>query len=157
VLLLETARTLTFNSQDHRNIAHSFATDGFAPFKSESISRGSRLFSTTISLRSNASERTTFSVLELLLVQKCHGTRTPSSIHSCVSCSSSPSACLHVMPYRKAFLPSTLALATFPLLPGSCTRKGTMACPCARSSVFASRTRETRRSMCRCPAAIISR
>src|SRR5712692_6836151 len=80
------------------------------------------------------------------LVQKSHGMQTPSSICSCVNCSSSRSACLHMMPSREAFSPSmptsSLALATFPLFPCSCTLKATMDCvpvECAASELFASR------------------
>lgn len=53
---------------DNCDITLGFATDGFTPFKSGSIPRGSFLFSTTISLQSNASERTF--VLGSYLVQK---------------------------------------------------------------------------------------
>ena len=66
------------------------------------------------------------------------------------------------MPSRDTFSPSTptssLALAIFLLFPCSCITKGHngFASPveCVASSLFASPTRETRHSTCRCPAAI---
>src|SRR6266850_176361 len=48
--------------------------------KGGNIPHGFSLFSTTISLQSNASKRTTFFALGSYLVQKSHGMQTPSSI-----------------------------------------------------------------------------
>src|SRR5216684_6989884 len=117
MLLLETRCTLTITSQI---IVISDSTSPLMAsllLKSGNIPHGSFSFSTTISLQRNTSERTTFFVLESYLVQKSHGMQTPSSIHSCMNCSSSRSACLHMMPSREAFSPSmptsSLALATF--------------------------------------------
>src|SRR5258708_27833780 len=125
MLLLESRCTLTITSRIIV-ISHSaLPLTASLLLKSGNIPHGSSLFLTTISLQRNASERTTFFVLGSYLVQKSHGMQTPSSIHSCVNCSSSRSACLHMMPYREAFSPSmptsSLALATFPLFPCSCT------------------------------------
>jgi hypothetical protein len=164
VLLLETGRTLTITSQIIMTLHSALPPTGLLLLKSGSIPRGSSSSSTTISLQMNASERTTFFVLGSYLVQKSHKMRTPSSIRSCMNCSSLWSACLHMMPSREAFSPSTptslLALATFPLFPCSSTWKDTMACvpiECVASSVFAPRTCKTRCSTCRCPATIILR
>ena len=130
--------------------------------KSRSILCGSSSFSTTISLQSNASERITFFVLGLYLVQKSHGTQTLSSICLCVNYSNSQSVCLHMMPSREAFLPSTpmslLALVTFLWFPCLCTWKDTMACApvkCAASLLFAPQTHKTRHCTCHCPTIII--
>src|SRR6266849_5926451 len=119
VLLLVTRRTLTITS---RIIVISHLASPLTAsllLRSKSIPRGSSSFSTTISLQTNASKRTTFFVLGSYLVQKNHGTQTPSSICSCVNCSSSQSAFLHTIPSREAFSPSmptsSLALVIFPL------------------------------------------
>src|SRR6266478_1745159 len=91
--------------------------------KSGSIPCGSSSFSTTISLQMNASERIILFVLGSYLVQKSHRMQTFSSIRSWVNCASLRSACLHMMPSREAFSPSTptslLALVTFLLSPCS--------------------------------------
>src|SRR5258707_6851032 len=108
LLLLETGRTLTITSRIIV-ISHSASPPTASLLlKSGNIPRGSSSFSTTISLQRNASERTTFFVSGSYLVQKSHGMQTPSSIRSCVNCSSSRSACLHMMPSREAFSPSML-------------------------------------------------
>src|SRR5216684_1222334 len=125
MLLLETRCTLTITSQIIVILHLALPLMASLLLKSRNILHGSSSFSTTISLQRNASERTTFFVLGSYLVQKSHRMQTPSSICLCMNCSSSRSACLHMMPSQEAFSPSmptsSLALATFPLFPCSCT------------------------------------
>src|SRR5712691_1120456 len=83
--------------------------------KSGSIPHGSSSFSTTISLQTNASKRTTSSVLGSYPVQKSHGTQTPSSIRSCENCLSLHLVCLHTMPSRTASSPS-MPMSSLPLV-----------------------------------------
>src|SRR6266849_5308325 len=103
VLLLVTGRTLTITFWIIV-ISHSASPlTASLLLRSGSIPRGSSSFSTTISLQTNASKKTTFFVLGSYQVQKSHGTQTPSSIHSCVNCSSLRSAFLHMMPSKRLF------------------------------------------------------
>jgi hypothetical protein len=151
VLSLETRRyphNYFSDHRDHRTRLRPPTVSLLLTKKAEGYRVGSSSFSTAISLQRNASpKRTTFHALGsgMYLGPKSHGTQALSRIRSCVSRSSSRSACLHIdTPLEKPFRPSTqpttssLALATFPLFPLSWQMKGHDGlCPCRMCGHFA--------------------
>src|SRR6266850_5727155 len=125
VLLLETEGYPTITSRIIMILHSGLPRTASLHSKGGNILHGFSLFSTTISLQSNASKRTTFFVLGSYLVQKSHGMQTPSSIRLYENSLSLRSVCLHMMPSRAASLlsmpMSSLPLVTFLPFPCSCT------------------------------------
>src|SRR5216684_6901778 len=148
MLLLETGRTLTITSRIIV-ISHSaLPPTASLLLKSGNIPRGSSSFSTTISLQRNASERTTFFVSGSYLVQKSHGMQTPSSIRSCVNCSSSRSMSAYDALSRSLFALHAYVITGFGDIPAVSMlmhMKGHNGlCPCRMCSIRAIRIPDLR-------------
>jgi len=156
-------QTLAHNYfSDHCDIALSFATNSFAPFKKRKHTAWILLLFNYNLPPDQHFQKDNILCAGIIPGPKSHGTQTPSSICSHKNCLSSRTVCLHMTPSQEASSPSMpmslLALVTFLLFPCSCTWRDTTArvpVECVRSKVLASQTHETERSTCHCPAAII--